>query len=93
MLRDDCVLECTIFLAVVCYCSVGYRSSDMAQRLYRAARNADVPLELYNMSGGIFQWAMEDRDIVNSGGAKAAAVHPYSALWGKLLPVKLRAAL
>lgn len=84
---------CIHAFAVVCYCSVGYRSSDMAQRLFRAARNADIPLEVYNMSGGIFQWAIEERDIVDREGVKAAAVHPYSSLWGKLLPGKLRAVL
>ena len=65
----------------------------MAQRLYRAARTADVPLEVYNMAGGIFQWAIEEREIVDTEGRKAAAVHPYSSVWGMLLPGNLRAAL
>ena len=65
----------------------------MAQRLFRAARTADMPLEVYNMRGGIFQWAMEDREVVDGDGVKATVVHPYSAIWGKLLPWKLRAVL
>ena len=80
-------------LTVVCYCSVGYRSSDMAQRLHRAARSSNVSLDVYNMEGGIFQWAIEERDIVESDGQKAAVVHPYSSVWGMLLPGKLRASL
>lgn len=83
----------TLLAAVVCYCSIGYRSSDMAQRLFRAARTDNIPLDVYNMHGGIFQWAIEEREIVNEDGIKAAVVHPYSSVWGKLLPVKLRAAL
>ena len=65
----------------------------MAQRLFRAARNGDISLSVYNMRGGIFQWAMEERDIVNSKGVRADVVHPYSMIWGKLLPWKLRAVL
>ena len=83
----------TLSHAVMCYCSVGYRSSDMAQRLYRAARTEDVSLDVYNLQGGIFQWAIEEREIVDTEGEKAAAVHPYSSVWGMLLPGKLRAAL
>ena len=79
--------------AVVCYCSVGYRSSDMAQRLFRAARTVGMTLDVYNMCGGIFQWAIEEREIVNREGEKAAVIHPYSTVWGKLLPWKLRAVL
>jgi hypothetical protein len=65
----------------------------MAQRLYRVARTADISLDVYNMAGGIFQWAIEERDIVDNDENKAAEVHPYSSVWGMLLPGKLRASL
>lgn len=78
---------------MVCYCSIGYRSSDMAQKMFRAARTDNIPLTVYNMQGGIFQWAIEEREILNREGVKTTIVHPYSSVWGKLLPVKLRAAL
>ena len=65
----------------------------MAQRLFRAARTADIPLEVYNMEGGIFQWAIEEREIVDTNKQTAATVHPYSSVWGMLLPGKLRASL
>lgn len=65
----------------------------MAQRLYRVARTADISLDVYNMEGGIFQWAIEEREIVDKEGKEAAAIHPYNSVWGMLLPGKLRAAL
>ena len=47
-------------------------------------------LEIYNLEGGIFQWACEEREIVNDKGEKMNSVHPYNLFWGKLLPVHLR---
>lgn len=47
-------------------------------------------LDIYNLEGGIFQWACEQREIVNSKGEKVNTVHPYSSFWGKLLPTQLR---
>ena len=47
-------------------------------------------LDIYNLEGGIFQWACEQREIVNNIGEKVNTVHPYSSLWGKLLPAQLR---
>jgi hypothetical protein len=47
-------------------------------------------LDIYNLEGGIFQWACEQREIVNDRGEKVNTVHPYSSFWGKLLPAQLR---
>ena len=47
-------------------------------------------LDIYNLEGGIFQWACEEREIVNRVGEKVNTVHPYSSVWGKLLPAQLR---
>ena len=47
-------------------------------------------LDIYNLEGGIFQWACEQREIVNDKGEKVNTVHPYNPLWGKLLPAQVR---
>jgi len=70
---------------IVVYCSVGYRSAAIAERL-RAAGVGPV----YNLRGGIFAWANEGRPIVRNG-APADKVHPYDAVWGRLLRPGLRA--
>jgi rhodanese-related sulfurtransferase len=57
---------------IIVYCSVGYRSSTVAQTLMEAGFQ-----NVSNLEGGIFQWANEGRSD--------AQVHPYNAVWGMLL--------
>lgn len=64
---------------VVVYCSVGYRSADMARQL--AVYGVD---HVVNLQGSIFAWANEGRELVNRDGA-TKQVHPYDEHWGKLL--------
>jgi rhodanese-related sulfurtransferase len=70
---------------VVAYCSVGYRSSALAQRLIAAGRK-----DVYDLEGSIFQWANEGRPLEKNG-KPARVVHPYNATWGKLLNPAYRA--
>jgi rhodanese-related sulfurtransferase len=72
---------------LVTYCSVGYRSSALADRL-RAAGYTKVQ----NLAGSIFQWANEDRPLVSDGNP-ATVVHPYSAIWSGMLKKERRAPL
>ena len=69
---------------LVVYCSVGYRSAKMARRL-RAAGFTDVE----NLEGSIFRWANEGRLVVRDG-LPVREVHPYDAVWGRLLDPALR---
>jgi rhodanese-related sulfurtransferase len=69
---------------VVVYCSVGYRSAAFAEALEEAGVE-----RVYNLRGGIFAWANEGRPLVRNG-APANAVHPYDAIWGRLLRKELR---
>jgi rhodanese-related sulfurtransferase len=69
---------------VVLYCSVGYRSSDLAQRCSEMGlRN------VFNLKGSIFAWANAGHEVytLDSMGEKKKTkfVHPYNAKWGKLL--------
>lgn len=72
---------------VVTYCAVGYRSGDLATRL-RAAGFTNVR----NLEGSIFEWANEHRPLVRDD-QPVKIVHPYSALWGRLLADDVRAPL
>jgi len=60
---------------VVLYCSVGYRSERVGERL-KALGFQDVR----NLYGGLFQWVNEGRPVYNEQGL-TTNVHPYSALW------------
>lgn len=70
---------------VIVYCSVGYRSSQMAERL-RKAGVANV----FNLDGSIFQWANEGRPLQKAG-EPAKVVHPYNKTFGKSLKEEYRA--
>ncbi|MXW06457.1 MAG: rhodanese-like domain-containing protein [Gemmatimonadetes bacterium] len=69
---------------VVLYCSVGYRSSEMAGFLQK--RGFD---RVYNLEGSIFAWANEGKPVYR-GDERVRVVHPYDRVWGKLLKKVLR---
>lgn len=69
---------------IVLYCSVGYRSSKLAHQLQREGFT-----NVQNLEGSIFQWANEGKPIVLDG-EPATVVHPYDAVWGKLLDEAVR---
>jgi rhodanese-related sulfurtransferase len=72
---------------IVTYCSVGWRSSELAQKL-KARGYANVS----NLEGSIFQWANEGRPVYK-GDQPTTRVHPFDAQWGRLLKAELRSPL
>jgi rhodanese-related sulfurtransferase len=70
---------------IVTYCSVGFRSAELAQRLIAAGRK-----NTYNMEGSIFQWANEGRPLERDG-RPVETVHPYNESWSKMLDPRRRA--
>jgi rhodanese-related sulfurtransferase len=70
---------------VVAYCSVGYRSSRLVERLKREGF-ADAK----NLEGSIFEWANKGFPVERDG-ALVQEVHPYDAEWGRLLEPSLHA--
>jgi hypothetical protein len=68
-------------LQVVCYCSVGYRSSRLAVKLNKLGISNAV-----NLKGSIFKWCNEGRELVDGRGSKmqAAKAHPYNTVFGKV---------
>lgn len=67
----------------VLYCSVGERSSRLAERVM-AQDGGARPDAIYNLEGGIFKWHNEYKDVVAANG-QTSAVHPYNRKWGRLL--------
>ena len=70
---------------IVTYCSVGYRSAALAQKLRKAGF-----ARVQNMSGSIFDWANKGYPLEQAG-QPVHKVHPYNAVWGTLLKKELRA--
>lgn len=67
---------------MVVYCSVGYRSAIVSQKLSSAGYQ-----NVFNLNGGIFQWANQGYPIFQNQ-HQVEVVHPYNFIWGKLLKSK-----
>lgn len=64
---------------IVVYCTVGYRSEKIAERLIQAGFT-----DVSNLYGGIFEWVHQNKEVVNKKGA-TEEVHTYDAEWGQWL--------
>jgi rhodanese-related sulfurtransferase len=62
---------------IVVYCSVGYRSEKVTEKLIAAGFK-----EVYNLYGGIFEWVNQGHEVVDALGAPTKRVHAYSRTWG-----------
>lgn len=69
---------------VVVYCSVGYRSAALAERLIATGAG-----NVSNLEGSLFRWANEDRPVYR-GAERVFEVHPYDADWASLLDRRYR---
>jgi rhodanese-related sulfurtransferase len=61
---------------IVVYCSVGYRSEKVAEKLIAAGFT-----NVSNLYGGIFEWVNQGYSLVDSKGKPTRKVHAYSRAW------------
>jgi rhodanese-related sulfurtransferase len=61
---------------IIVYCSVGYRSQKITQKLRKWGYSAK------NLYGGLFEWVNQGHPIVNKKGSETDSVHAYSRIWG-----------
>lgn len=64
---------------IIVYCSVGYRSAQVAQKLMDLGYT-----QVQNLRHSIFAWANLGLPLVSDDGATSKA-HPYNRIWGSLL--------
>ncbi len=64
---------------IVAYCSVGYRSSELVEKLNRRGFK-----NVYNLEGSLFEWANQDLPVYLAG-KRVYEVHPYNFWWGRYL--------
>lgn len=64
---------------IVVYCSVGYRSEKIAEKLLNSGYT-----NVSNLYGGIFEWVHKDKKIYNKKGA-ANDVHTFNKEWSQWL--------
>ena len=65
---------------IVVYCSVGYRSERIGEKLQELGFE-----DVYNLYGGIFHWKNNNYPVVNSIGQSTDSVHAYNRAWGRWL--------
>lgn len=63
---------------IVLYCSVGYRSEKVGDRL----RNMGYG-NVYNLYGSIFEWVNQGYPIVDSNGKQTELLHTYNEKWSQ----------
>lgn len=68
---------------VIFYCSVGVRSSQLADRAKSELQRIGAG-DIYNLSGGIFAWHNDERPLMSDAG-ETQMVHAYDRVWGKLV--------
>jgi rhodanese-related sulfurtransferase len=68
---------------IVVYCSVGYRSEKIGEKL-KAAGFSDVK----NLYGSIFEWVNQGLPVVASDNKPIAKVHTYNKLWSRWVKSK-----
>lgn len=68
---------------IVVYCSVGYRSEKIAEKLIAAG----YP-KVYNLYGGVFEWANRKNVLYNHKGEETPLIHAYNRMWGTWLRIK-----
>ncbi|QDU98402.1 rhodanese-like domain-containing protein [Lignipirellula cremea] len=77
--------EAPVSTPIVAYCSVGYRSSQLAEELQQHGYG-----NTFNLEGSLFQWANEHRPLYQNE-RRVEQAHPYDARWGVLLEAELHA--
>ena len=70
---------------IIVYCSVGYRSEKIGEKLKKLGYT-----NVYNLYGGIFEWVNQEHQVVAKGGTPTMRVHTYNRSWSKWLEKGIR---
>ena len=64
--------------AIVVYCSVGYRSEKVTEKLLKAGFT-----NVKNLYGGIFEWVNTGHIVVDDSGKPTDRIHTYNKNWSR----------
>jgi rhodanese-related sulfurtransferase len=65
---------------IVVYCSVGYRSEKVGEKLKKIGFS-----RVLNLQGGIFDWVNSGYPVYDNYGKETQKIHVYNKSWGKWL--------
>jgi rhodanese-related sulfurtransferase len=63
---------------IIVYCSVGARSQTFGEKLKKEGYT-----KVYNLYGGLFNWANHKYPMVDPNGESTTLIHGYNRTWGK----------
>ncbi|MCB0706675.1 MAG: rhodanese-like domain-containing protein [Saprospiraceae bacterium] len=63
---------------VLLYCSVGYRSEKLGEKLQKMGFT-----NVYNLYGSIFEWANQGYELETNSGQATNKIHTYNKKWSK----------
>lgn len=61
---------------IVVYCSLGTRSEKIGEKLIRFGYK-----NIFNLSGGIFEWVNEGNPVYKSSGVQTTEIHTHTEKW------------
>ncbi|MEP5611519.1 MAG: rhodanese-like domain-containing protein [Cyclobacteriaceae bacterium] len=65
---------------VIVYCSVGYRSERIGEKMQKMGFT-----NVKNLYGGIFDWKNQDKEVLNKNQQPTDSVHTYNKSWSQWL--------
>ena len=63
---------------IVLYCSIGYRSEKIGERLQKMGYT-----NVHNLYGSLFDWVNRGNEVVEKNGESTQKVHTYNWLWSR----------
>lgn len=63
---------------IVVYCSVGYRSEKIGERLLKLGYT-----KVFNLYGSLFEWTNQNYPIVDKSGYRTQKIHTYNRNWSQ----------
>ena len=63
---------------IVVYCSIGYRSEKVGEKLQKMGFT-----KVYNLYGSIFEWVNQGNQVVDNQGVATKKVHTFNRSWSK----------
>lgn len=74
---------------VILYCSVGQRSSILAEKV-QGELSVSGANAVYNLEGGLFKWHNENLPLVSPSAETTDYIHPYNYFWGRMVNDKAK---
>lgn len=68
---------------IVVYCSIGYRSEKIGEKLQKMGYS-----QVYNLYGSIFEWVNQGNELINEKEGKTIKLHTYNKAWSKWVDAK-----